>query len=58
MNILDEVHLALLDDRSNSIDYINNIMRRLKNEIDIAYDEGYYDAQNNESVIIIKRTII
>lgn len=54
MHILDKIHRALLDDPNNSIDYINALMHDLKSEIDQSYNDGYYDAQCDAGITIVK----
>lgn len=54
MHILDKIHRSLLDDPNNSIDYINDLMHDLKSEIDQSYNDGYYDAQCDAGITIVK----
>lgn len=53
-HVLDELYRTLLDDRSNSVDYINRLMQDIQHEIDRAYQDGYHDAQYDAAITIVK----
>jgi len=44
MNILDELERTLLQDTTLSVGYIDDLMFRLKRELDRNYQDGYDDA--------------
>ena len=52
-HVLDELHRALLDDRNNSLEYVNRLMMDIEREIAMAYDDGYTDAQYDAGIKIV-----
>lgn len=53
-HVLDELYRTLLGDRSNSVDYVNQLMQDIQLEIDMAYEDGYHDAQQAAGIKIFK----
>lgn len=43
MNILNELEIALLDDPNNSIEYVDKIIKLLKENMEESYRDGYND---------------
>lgn len=52
-HVLDELNRALLDDRNNSLEYVNRLMMDIEREIAMAYDDGYTDAQYDAGIKIV-----
>ena len=52
-HVLDELNRALLDDRNNSLEYVNRLMIDIEREIAIAYEDGYTDAQYDAGIKIV-----
>ena len=52
-HVLDELRRTLLDDRNNSLEYVNRLMMDIEREIAMAYDDGYTDAQYDAGTKIV-----
>ena len=52
-HVLDELNRALLDDRNNSLEYVNRLMIDIEREIAMSYDDGYTDAQYDAGIKIV-----
>lgn len=52
-HVLDELNRALLDDRNNSLEYVNRLMIDIEREIAMAYEDGYTDAQYDAGIKIV-----
>lgn len=52
-HVLDELNRALLDDRNNSLEYVNRLMMDIEREIAMAYEDGCTAAQYDAGIKIV-----